>query len=186
MTVRSERTRNAIKDALLALLEISDLNEITMSELARSAIISRSSLYAHYSNVRGVFEDAVADFGSELRPLTSQLRCGDCISESDAPNRPFCVALRDAGKYKAMVREPSFLPTLLNIVDERMLVEASTYPLDEGMDLARKRALYKFQMSGCYTVALDTHPDEDWEAIQRMLDAYIRGGVSATRGNQGR
>lgn len=182
MTARGDRTRAKIKNSMLVLLSEVDLNDITMSELARYAGISRSSLYAHYRNVREVFDENVADFCSTLRPLTSQLHCGDCLSDfgdDRSHHRPFCIALRDAGKYESLIREPSFLPTLLDMVDERMLVEASRYPLDEAMEVQRIKALFKFQMSGCYAVAMDTRADENWSAIQRMLDSYIRAGVRA-------
>ncbi|MCI9129702.1 MAG: TetR/AcrR family transcriptional regulator [Eggerthellaceae bacterium] len=176
MTARSERTRGAIKDALLGLLDGMPLGDVTMSSLAKAANISRSTLYDHYSNVREVFDECVLDFSSGLRSLGSQLHCGDCSSATDGSTRPFCVALRDAGKHSALVKDQAFLPTLLDAY------AAQSQPVDApGKEDNVKRALFLFQMSGCYSVAMDDQPGDDWAKVQKVLDAYIRAGVNATR-----
>ena len=202
MTRRSEKTREAIKDSLLSLLASWELNDITMAELARNANISRSSLYAHYRNVREVFDDNVIDFCSGLRPLTAQLRCGACDEgntsfapvdngdsiegDRDSSDRrwkdlPFCIALRDAGKFAPLVKDGNFLPSFLDLIDSQVFDVNDGYPLSEDLDVRKKRALLKFQMSGCYAVAMDDNSDGDWPEIQQLLDAYIRAGSSEAR-----
>lgn len=175
MTTRSEKTREAIKDAILELLEDKSLDRITMSELAAVANVSRSTLYSHYANIREVFDECVMDFCKGLRSLDSYLRCGVCLSETDNSARPFCVALREAGKYSTLVQDPSFLPTVLDFVSNKYA--------DSFQDVATKNAqriLSRFQMSGCYYVAMDSMND-DWESTQKLLDTYICAGMHAVR-----
>lgn len=154
-----------------------------MSELASCAHVSRSTLYSHYANTREVFIDAVGDFWKGLRPLNAQLRCGKCAGNSEHP-RPFCIALREPGKYEALVKDPSFLPTLLDMSDEQPSekdTRKNTRPQDADIDEKARRALFRFQMSGCYAVAMDESLGGDWPSIQEALDAYIRAGIQATR-----
>lgn len=150
-----------------------------MAELAKAAGVSRSTLYAQYGNVASVYEDAVLDFCQGLRPLTSHLRCGECLEDGEA-GRPFCLAVRDAGRFEPLVHDRAFLPTLLGSWGSLGTdgPAAGDGPADEA---ARQRALLLFQMSGCYAVAMGTPADQEWEPTQRLLDAYIRGGMNAVR-----
>ena len=51
---RFERCGEAIRQALLRLLVGKRIEDVSMSELAREAGVSRSTLYAHYGNVLDV------------------------------------------------------------------------------------------------------------------------------------
>lgn len=177
MTKRSEKTHETVKDALLALLFEEKLSDITMAALATKANVSRSTLYAHFSNVREVFDESVADFSARLRSLTTHLHQGATLSSHEA-GIPFCVALRDAGKYEALVRDPSFLAAFLDLMDRELLETGACYPLDTEMERRARRALMRFQMSGCYAVAMDCASDDDWALLQTTIDAYIRGGIN--------
>ncbi len=178
--MRKERSRAAIKDALLALLSEKGLSSLTMSELAARAGVSRSTLYSHYSNVRDVFNDAVRDFCARLRPLDLHLRCSAC-EDGRGPGIPFCIALRQAEKYEALVREPSFLQTLLQHCELTGSSRALQDDTDPSASESANRILTLFQMSGCYAVAMQEPKDSDWEPTQRLIDAYIRGGINAIR-----
>ena len=51
---RSLRARRDIKEALVELLRSKQLDQIGMSELARTAQVSRNTLYKHYPNIAQV------------------------------------------------------------------------------------------------------------------------------------
>ena len=175
------RSRRAVKEALLVLLEKRQIAGIAMTELAREAGVSRSTLYAHVGNVQDVYAELVRDFYASLRPLGVHLHCGDCSAQSSGA-RPFCVALRDAGPYLFLVKDAHFLPTLFEQL-ESGLVEGgalSAY-LVPGLSEAQARAVFRFQMSGCYAVALSDAPAEEWARVQQALDTFIRGGLNALR-----
>lgn len=176
---RAEKSLAAIKEALLRLLVGKRLEDVSMSELAREADVSRSTLYAHYGNVQDVYAALVVEFLGGLRSLESHLHCNECTGQG---NRPFCVALREAGPYAPIVRDERFLPLLF------ALVEQGAFPggvsnMFSGLGMSRMQAdaLYRFQMSGCYAVALADVSAGEWDVVQRTLDAFIRGGINAVR-----
>lgn len=53
------RTRNAIRNAFLHLLETTDYSKITITALAREADIDRKTFYTHYSSTADVLNDLV-------------------------------------------------------------------------------------------------------------------------------
>ena len=76
---RNARTTSSIKRALLDLLNRKSLDAVTMSELAREAQVSRSTLYQHYGNVHEVYAAVVSDFDERVAPVMSQLECYEGI-----------------------------------------------------------------------------------------------------------
>lgn len=82
---RFEKSAEAIKQAFLRLLVARRLEDISMSELAREAQVSRSTLYAHFGNVEEVYHALVMEFLAKLRSLNTHLHCSDCVDAGDAP-----------------------------------------------------------------------------------------------------
>lgn len=73
---RMLRTREAIRRALLTLLQQKDTAEIRVSELSETAAISRRTFYLHYANV----DDAVADLENEIEQcLLQEIRQSDVL-----------------------------------------------------------------------------------------------------------
>ena len=176
---RFEKSAAAIKQALLRLLVGKRLEDVSMSELAREADVSRSTLYSHYGNVQDVYAALVVEFLGGLRSLESHLHCNECTGQG---SRPFCVALREAGPYAPVVRDERFLPMLFALVEQGAFPGgASNMFSGLGMSRMQADALYRFQMSGCYAVALADVSTGEWDVIQRTLDAFIRGGINAVR-----
>ncbi len=54
---RQKKTRQAIQNALLALMKEKPLNKITVSELAATADVNRKTFYNHYSNIQEVRDE---------------------------------------------------------------------------------------------------------------------------------
>lgn len=179
---RTERTRRAIRGALLRLLAAKPLAQITVAELAAEAGISRSTFYAHCPNTHRAFTSLVREFLEEVRPLPAQLRCGACSPEATgAGATPFCVALTADERWAALVRDPLFLPTVLELLEEEMEPTALAAYRAAGADEDEARALYRFQMTGCYTAALAYGGRAGWPRMQAAIDTFIRGGLAALR-----
>lgn len=66
---RVVRTKNAIKTALLSLMEENEICEITISELTRKAGINRRTFYTHYRSISEISEE----IESEMVALLSEI-----------------------------------------------------------------------------------------------------------------
>jgi len=177
--IRNERTEEAIVDGLLQLLTEKPLERISVSEVARTAQVSRSTFYAHFSGIDEVFSRTVLEFTKRTRRLDVQLRCSSC--NEPGPGIPFCMQVRESRSFRALVEEPRFLSTYLEIVRADGTNPIATELEKENADPAIIDALIRFQMSGGYSVAINTHSDVNWHKIQSALDAFIRGGLNALR-----
>lgn len=181
MTIRWKTTHAEIKKAFIRMLDSARLEDIAMAQLARNADISRSTLYSHFSNTREIFTEIVSDFCRDLRPIDTHLHCSECLDGLEL-GRPLCLAIRDAGEYQALVKDPSFLEAILAIADELdSAVGGMTAPAGHGQTDKTRQALTRFQISGCYSAAMGEYTDDEWSRIQKTLDAFIRSGKSATR-----
>lgn len=176
---RSEKSIDAVKGALLRLLVAKRLEDISMSELAREAGVSRSTLYSHFGNVLDVYAVLVVDVAGNMRSLGTHLHCSDCVEEG---SRPFCQVLREAGDYAPVVRDARFLPMMFALAEQGGIGGGALNLYAQlGMSRLQANALFRFQISGCYAVALaDVSPGE-WDVVQRTLDAFVRGGIAAVR-----
>lgn len=61
MDRRKRRTRRAIRDAYLTLLEERDYSKITVTELARVADIDRKTFYLHYDSLEALVDELIEE-----------------------------------------------------------------------------------------------------------------------------
>ena len=177
---RTRKTRRSIRDGLLRLLEQEPLSRITVAELAAEASVSRSTFYSHYPNTQAVFRELVEEFLGQTRSLPAQMRCSVGPSEGNT-FAPFCMRLREEGPWRPLISDPLFLSTLLEAMESGPVAAGLEAYRSLGLGEEEARALYRFQMTGCYAVALAHGGREGWEPIQSALDTFIRGGLGALR-----
>lgn len=171
------RTDEAIKQALLRLLAEKPLADITVSELAREAHISRSTFYEHFGNPGDAYDALVGDVMGEMAPLMSQVACSDGFRRE---GRPFCALVRDAGDYAPAVRDNRFLDSFLGQGNAYSEHDLFGLLVDVGYGESEARAVCAFQMSGCFSAARSSSgPDDDWEKIRSVIDRFILGGIAA-------
>lgn len=177
------KTKAAIEEALLELMEQKPFDSIGMSEIAEKAGISRSTLYSHYSNLQDAFVDLVISFHESLQPLTTHLKCSGCEQELQTGTRvPYCRALRNAGRFAPLIKDSRYLPSMLRATSEGLIGTKTLKPyLDAGLSEDMARRMYTFQMSACYSAAMSVPEDEDWSSVQSTIDRFIAGGLNALR-----
>lgn len=171
------RTDSAIKEALLKLLESKKLADITVSELACEAGISRSTFYGHYGNPADVYDALVAQFAAQLSPMVDQIACSDSPRPA---KKPFCTLIRDDGPLSRIIDDDRFLASFLVKQNTVRNHDMHGVLVRAGYSEKEATALCAFQLSGCFSAAQSTAAnDEEWEDIRAVIDRFILGGLSA-------
>ncbi|MBQ0070801.1 MAG: TetR/AcrR family transcriptional regulator [Spirochaetales bacterium] len=60
--IRIVKTKDKLKKTLVQLLKSKTIDEISISEICSEASINRNTFYAHFSDVKGLFEDVKAEY----------------------------------------------------------------------------------------------------------------------------
>ena len=130
-----------------------------------------------------MFDRVLAEFVGNVRDLNVQLRCAACGDDSPdvEAKLPFCIALRSAGRYGALVRSPEFLPAYLDLVDNLSRNDVVEELVNAGVQPDIARNVMRFQLSGCYVVAMSNTYDCDWSLSQAAHDTYIGGGINTLK-----
>ncbi len=72
MDARITKTKQKIKDALMALLHSKRIGEISISELCEKANINRNTFYVHYSTPESVLAEIANELSAELFDMLSK------------------------------------------------------------------------------------------------------------------
>ncbi|MFT4107473.1 MAG: TetR/AcrR family transcriptional regulator [Lacrimispora sp.] len=67
--LRARKTKKAIKEAMLALLEEKSINKITVAEISRAAQLGRGTFYLHYRDVYDLYEKMEDEIFFELEEI---------------------------------------------------------------------------------------------------------------------
>lgn len=171
------KTEAAIEEALLGLLETKRLADVTVSELARTADVSRSTFYQHYGNPADVYDALVTKFAAQLSPMVEQIACSD---SPQLTKKPFCALVRDGGTLSRVIDDDRFLPSFLEKQSAVNRHDMFGILVHAGYSETEASALCAFQLSGCFSAAQSTDAsDEEWEDIRAVIDRFILGGLSA-------
>lgn len=179
------------------------LDSVSDVELSRQAQVSRTTFYAHFSNVHEVFQALIGDYMADVQSLDGRLSDMRSHAPQTHPDsngaaggpgeaRPSCRAgciaipyfqkIRSARKYAPVTADPRFLPELLRSdrsIDREFFSERLA---SSSLSPRQIKALCIFQMSGCHALATSNLASEgDWHEIQETIDAFIDGGITALR-----
>ena len=96
------RTREALGDALVALMQEKKFDEITVQDVLDRAGVARSTFYVHYRDKDDLFLSDVEDF---LELISSALKRQDPSTKRLLPVQEFFAHIREAREfYAALVR----------------------------------------------------------------------------------
>ncbi len=103
---RVRRTRRALREAMLDLMEEKGYDQVTIEELTDRADIGRTTFYLHYSAKQdllleqfGELLDQLVDQLSQI-PLSAWQQAGESFTVDDHPSRPICMIFQHAADNK--------------------------------------------------------------------------------------
>ena len=103
---RVRRTRDALGDALIALMQEKPFDTITVQEVLDRAHVSRSTFYSHYSDKDDLLMSDAEEF---FEAISMALSAHDDKSDRVFPVREFFTHLSDVQPfYKALVKSGKF------------------------------------------------------------------------------
>ena len=81
MDKRVEKTHLAIQNALLELLKHHRFNDITFTQLCRTANINRNTFYVHYNGIYDVLFDIEEQLFEKIQPYVGRYRTWESAEE---------------------------------------------------------------------------------------------------------
>lgn len=101
---RIAKTKNAIHEAFFDLLKIKDINNITVTELARKADIDRKTFYLHYQSVYAIIEEYKSDVYEKARIMIKETEAFDIRALFSGYSR---LMIEDLPLYEYIATKPS-------------------------------------------------------------------------------
>jgi len=162
------RTRNALGNALIALMHEKDFDDIAVQEVLDRAGVGRATFYAHYRDKDDLFLSDVEDF---LEQVSDALRRYGPGSKRLLPVSEFFAHIRDMHEFHAALVKADKLNDVWMLargffaraIEERL--QAAGVPLDPAQRSAQAHAL-----AGSFFSLLDWWIDKGMKADPREMD----------------
>ena len=164
-------TEKLIKDAFLSELKQKKYTQINISDICRSANISRSTFYRRYESVPFVIHDIFSDILKSISNVHEHLIQAEAYCKA-----PLCQFIRENEKYSAILLDPILSDAFITYAAEHRIDSVA----DDRADLSdvQKLSLKEFLLSGCvYVIRKNLRANtEKWNCIKCAIDGFIRDG----------
>lgn len=181
---RSLYTKQAVKKAFLQLKEKKDFNSITVSDICRTAKISRSTFYLHYNHTAEVLDEVLDDAAANVRDLMDHLS----DTENGQPSRcsyPLCKFIRESHDYQCIFFDDSLTGRIIKKLSG-IYMERFVEGMKKHTRLSRTQleALFCFHINGCFAVSKQFAGlnEEKWCPVQQVIDQFIKSGIDRFSG----
>ncbi len=170
---RSRRSREAIRTALIDLLEKQELSELTVAQLCRQANVNRSTFYAHYQDLWDVMEELEEQMDQEL---LSQFQWVVDAQSAMLEKRSFLITCQQIARHPAFNRARLNNPSISSRKAEMGMIyimEHVVAPYANSMNNSHLLPYYMtFGRAGCVAVIrqwLENDCRESPEEIAEIL-----------------
>lgn len=146
---RVQLTKRLLKEALLKLLREKPLEQISVSELCRTADINRATFYNHYAIPQDVLREMEQEIATELRKLAPETQTPETAK---AYMERICAYLYDRRALMRILLESHTDRDILEIVSETNRRYWSRFgeKNEHGLDEDGVRLMVTFYSSGAY------------------------------------
>lgn len=142
----SLKSKNAIKSAFLELIQIKDVENITVTEIVKKADLNRSTFYQHYYDVYDIVEEIQNNVIDELKNLIHDLdvnKCGDNDFQILDLLSNYLYTNKDLFKICILHQDVlPFLEDLIKLFTDSLLKNPSIIKIDESLDMKKIRISY--------------------------------------------
>ena len=172
---RVQRTKKAVREALLRLLMDKPVTQVTTTELCREAGINRNTFYAHYSTP----ENVLAEIEDELLAETASILDNDC--GDGEVTLAMCRAMATNSKrWCTLWRcDPDIIEQALNLCRERTLTRWDSL---ETRDSETDELFLRFIMVGASGVVGEWLEDDRGvspEQLGSLINQFAFKGMKA-------
>lgn len=195
---RREYTQCMIKEGLLNALTTHSFDTLTVSSVAKSAGITRSTFYLHYTNLMEVVDDLLDDAiiaageynpeKSNLSEITKVLVDAKSREELRAayerifPQLPLCQRVASDVKYIPVFKDQGLSEYIINslyLKEKDRQVEQLVKEVN--LSRALSESLFLFCVQGLYAVNQQHNWErtDEWLEAQRALFQFIEGGLKS-------
>lgn len=165
---KTDRRILRTRDALVALMQERNFDEITVQDVLNRAGVGRSTFYVHYRDKDDLFLSDVEDF---LQQVSSELKRQGASTKRLLPVQEFFVHVRDAREfYAALVKSGK-------INDVQALARGFfARSIDERLQLAGveiepvRRSAHAHALAGSVFALLDWWVDKGMKAAPKEMD----------------
>lgn len=183
MDRRTAYTIDVIKDAFLTLVNQKSFYKITISEICRTADITRSTFYLHFGTITDLLNEVIDD--------ALHLSCNSKIVEREYLKEnesllPVCQRVGDSPKYRHLLMDPD----LSDYIVGRIKSHEYQYVVPEIMkktnlpeDVAE--SLFTYMIYGSFAVNRTHHfsKDDNWQRDMKILNYFTDAGYQSFSGN---
>ena len=195
---RTLYTRNAVKDALLELLERQPYEKITVAALCRQAEITRATFYLHFQSIDGVLNELLDE---ALMVTETRIREESPTVKMDALNQLLqtgtaddlrrnehllspCQRVAEDPKYRVILQDTTLSSYVIHRI-YRMERDKIVPYLSERCSLSLWEAdkLFMMLIFGQFYMnqALKWSKDTNWYEMQFLASCFMNGGFEALR-----
>ena len=178
---RVVRTRNALGDAIVELMQKKPFEAITVAELLERARVSRSTFYEHFRDKDDLFLSDADDF---FGMMAGYLAHTGEKSNRVAPVQEMLAHVKDMSRYLRAVEESGKLPDIMELGEGHMArsIETRLKGMAPTMNLpAATRALKARALAGAFSALmlgwLRGGMRESPVEIDRIFHALVWNGV---------
>lgn len=149
---RCRRTKSAIKNALLKILKVKNLNQITVSELVEIADVNRKSFYNHYSDIKSVLSELEDDFVGRVFNLMNEENLMLDIKEPGTFIRKLTTEIENNSEFYQLLIEAKAYANLGQKMKNCLKQHLKKIALEELVNFNVFDVYVDFMMSGIISV----------------------------------
>lgn len=200
---RKEYTRHQIKEALLMLLKKESFEKNTVSQLSKTAGITRATFYLHYTNPMDVIdellEDAIMAAGdndveddnlAQITKALNRAKTGDelyAAYESVFSRLPLCQRVSGERKYMPIFKDVLLAEHIIyNLYFNERPKQVAALTKELKVTEAVADAIFLFCVHGLYAInqKYNWQRTEEWLMAQRALFQFMQSGMQGVAQNR--